>query len=69
MADNHTSPKLQCVMHRDGYDCDGKSKVFLTLYADGTHDLYCETCIQSYKKGNYALKVFEIGDDVTANWF
>ena len=43
--------------------CDGKSPVRLVVYQDGSHDFFCETCINanySYMVDQHA-KIYEVG--------
>lgn len=53
----------QCVMYRDGYDCDGKSEVLLVVYHDNTYDLYCRECLKLNNLNG--IKVFTLGNQVT----
>lgn len=62
-----STQKPECMLHRDGYDCDGQSEVLLVIYEDNTYDLFCRQCIEQDQKGSKALlsaKVYAIGSQV-----
>lgn len=59
------STHVECMMHRDGYGCKGKSEVLLVVEKDGEICLLCRECLKLNIEHYKDATLYIIGNRVT----